>query len=81
VTIHINSLQDVFVFILAAIAVLGVVATLHWKIFAIPLLKKMIDPLAFGLTVTSRVVQQQHPEPFAQAQAEVKRESALWGGI
>lgn len=78
-TIQIDSIQDVFVFILSGIAVLGVVATVHWKIFAVPLLQKMISPLSFGLTVTSRVVKQQHPESFAQAEADARRESELWG--
>lgn len=78
-TITIESWGQAFGFILAGIAVLGVVATIHWTMFAVPLLKKMINPLSFGLTVTSRVAKHHHPESFDQFAAEAKRESELWG--
>lgn len=78
-TIQIESWTHVFGFILAGVAVLGIVATVHWTMFAVPLLKKMINPLSFGLTVTSRVVKQQYPNQFAQAEADVRREGELWG--
>jgi hypothetical protein len=79
VTITIDSWGQLFGIILTGVAVIGVVATVHWTMFAMPLLKKMINPLSFGLTVTSRVVKRQYPEAFAQADAEVRRESELWG--
>lgn len=78
-TIQIDSLQDVLVFILSGIAVLGIVATVHWTMFAAPLLKKMIDPIAFGLKVTSRVVKQRHPVEFSNAERDLKSEMELGG--
>ena len=78
-TIQIESWSQVLGFILAAVAVLGIVSTLHWTMFAVPLLKKMINPLAFGLTVTSRVVKEHHPKDYTRVEAEVRREGQLWG--
>ena len=68
------------IFILTAIAVLTAAATLHWRLFAVPLLKKMLDPLAFNQTVTSRVVKAKFPQDFKQAHEDAKREHELWSG-
>lgn len=78
-TIHIDSWGQLLGLILSGVAVIGIVATVHWTMFAVPLLKKMINPLSFGLTVTSRVVKLHHPESFSQAEADTRRESELWG--
>lgn len=78
-TITIDSWGQLLGLILSGVAVLGIVATVHWTMFAVPLLKKMINPLSFGLTVTTRVVKEKHPLEFNQAEQEVRRESELWG--
>jgi hypothetical protein len=81
VTIQIQSWQNILAFVLTLVAVLGALATMHWKLFAAPTLKKMLTPLAQGLTVTRRVVQEQHPEAFERAEAAAAREAELWSGI
>lgn len=78
-TIKIDSWVEVFGFVLAGITVLSVVAAVHWTMFAVPLLKKMINPISFGLTVTSRVVKNKYPQEFKQAESDTRRESQLWG--
>lgn len=76
-TIQIDSLQSVFAFILSAVVVLGLVATLHWKIFAAPLLQKLLDPTNARINITSRVVREKFPAEYTRIEGEYNQELKL----
>lgn len=67
------------VFILTGVAVLSVLATLHWVVFAAPLLKKMLAPYADGLTAVTRVVKYHYPAEMRDAEAAMKSEREMRG--
>jgi hypothetical protein len=79
VTIQIDSIQSVLVFILSAVAVLTVAATLHWKIFAAPLLRKMIEPLAINAQIHNRILREKFPDEYERVQRDVTTDMRLRG--
>jgi hypothetical protein len=76
-TIEFNSWHEAIVFMLAVIAITTAVATLHWKIFAEPLLRKILSPYSERLDVVSRVVEGAHPEEYQRAARVVMSERDL----
>lgn len=78
-TITIESWQSAMVFLLTAIAVLSILSTLHWVVFAAPLLKKMLAPTVDGLSAVSRVVRYRYPAEMRDAESAVKSEREMRG--
>ncbi len=78
-TITIESWQSVMVFMLTGIAVLSILSTLHWVVFAAPLLKKMLNPTVDGLTAVSRVVRYKYPAEMKDAESAVRSEREMRG--
>lgn len=80
-TIHIDSWQNVMVFFLTGSAFIAALSMLHWKLFLAPLFKKLIDPLSFRISVTSRVVQEKYPAEYGHAENIARADSRLWGKV
>ena len=78
-TITIDSWQDAMVFILTSVAVLSMLATLHWVVFAAPLLRKMLAPYVDRLSAVSRVVQYKFPAEMKDAESAVRSEREMRG--
>ncbi len=75
--IHIDSWQSAMVFMLTAIAVFSVIATLHWKIFAEPLLRKILAPYGERLEAVTYVVRAKYPQDFREALENINAERPL----
>lgn len=75
--IQFNSWHETLVFFLALGAVLTAAATLHWKVFAEPLLRKIFTPFGERLDTVTRVTQRMHPTEFRDAESETMRDRAL----
>lgn len=80
-TIVIESWQQASIVIAAAIFVLGVVASLHWTLFAVPLLKKIFSPYRERLEVLSRVARDKYPEEYEKAELDVISDRMIKGSI
>lgn len=76
-TIHIDSWQAVFGAILAAAAVFSLVATLHWKVFAEPRLRKILAPYGERLDVVTNVVRLKFPQEYREALGAMQDERPL----
>jgi hypothetical protein len=75
--IEFNSLQDALVFILSAITFFTAAATLHWKVFVAPMLKKIISPFSERVDVVSRVSRFCHPAEYKDAEQAVYQEREM----
>lgn len=80
-TIEFNSWQEAIALMLGVIAITTSVAALHWKVFAEPLLRKILTPYSERLDVVSRVAEGAHPEEYQRAVRIVANERDLRSAI
>lgn len=78
-TITIESWQSAMVFMLTAVAVLSILSTLHWVVFAAPLLKKMLAPTVDGVSAVTRVIRYHYPAELRDSELAVKSEREMRG--
>lgn len=76
-TIHFDSWQAVLGFI----AVLGLACTAHWKLFAAPLLRKMLTPYGESLDAVTKVIRFRYPAELKDAEYAVAQERGRRGAI
>lgn len=80
-TIQIDSWQEALVFVLTAIAVLTAAASLHWVLFAAPLLKKIFIPYNERLEVVTRILRDKYPAEYERAETDMLSDRTLRGAL
>jgi MFS-type transporter involved in bile tolerance (Atg22 family) len=79
VSVHINTLGEIFLVFLSGVTVMGVFAALHWKLFAAPLINKVMAPIVDNIDIHGRILRQKFPEEYDQFKEDVRGDRELRG--
>lgn len=80
-TLHFDSWQTFVSAIVSLSALISLLAGLHWKLFAAPLLKKTLTPYGERLDAVTHVVRMKFPQEYRDAMANIQDERPLRSAI
>lgn len=76
-TIHFDSWQTFLGTLIALGTLVSILATLHWKLFIAPQLKKILAPYGERLEAVSHVVRIKFPQEYQDALNDINQGRAL----